>query len=121
MLNRGADPEAWFGLEAAPGYAFEDGFAGSAMGPAAALAVGGYAPEQPRMAAGFAAWGPGLRGPVRVPEMQQTDVAPTLAQLLGVPLAGAEGRVLVGLLRSEGAPAPAVEPAESPKRRPRGA
>jgi predicted AlkP superfamily pyrophosphatase or phosphodiesterase len=122
MLRRGADPEAWFGLEAAPGYEFDDGFAGSVVAPAAALAVGGYAPEQPRMAAGFVAWGPGLRGPLRVPEMQQNDVAPTLARLLGVPLDGAEGRVLVGVLRGEITPAPpVVEPVQTPKRRPRGA
>jgi hypothetical protein len=31
--------------------------------------------------------------------MRQLDVAPTLAALLGVPLDGASGRVLVGLLR----------------------
>jgi predicted AlkP superfamily pyrophosphatase or phosphodiesterase len=120
MLRRGADPEAWFGLEAAPGYAFDDGFAGSVVAPAASASVGGYAPEQPRMAAGFIAWGPGLRGPLRVPEMQQTDVAPTLARLLDVSLAGSEGRVLVGLLR-ESAPAPPVVAPETPKRRPRGA
>lgn len=122
MLRDGADPQAWFGLEASPGYAFDDAFAGSVIAPAAQLAVGGYAPGQPRMAAGFVAWGPGLRGPLRVPEMRQTDIAPTLARLLGVPLAGSEGRVLVGLLRSEAqAVQPVVEPATTPKRSPRGA
>jgi hypothetical protein len=51
------------------------------------------------MDAGFVAWGPGLGRRLRIPEMQQTDVGPTLARLLGLSLEGADGRVLVGVLR----------------------
>ena len=52
------------------------------------------------MDVGFVAWGRGLRERVQIPEMRQTDVAPTVAYLLGLALdTGAEGgRPLVGLL-----------------------
>ncbi len=102
MSRRGGDPEAWFGLEAAPGFVFDDGAAGFAIIPAPPTGAGGYAPEMPAMAAGLVAWGAGLRGPLRVPELRQTDVAPTVARLLGVDLGETEGRVLVGLLTGDG-------------------
>jgi len=98
LLARDADPEAWFGLDAAPGWVFEDGFAGSLIGPALQRAAGGYAPGEPRMATGLVAFGAGLRPNVRVPEMRQIDVAPTLANLLGVELPEADGQALFGVL-----------------------
>ena len=56
------------------------------------------------MDTGFVAWGRGLRTSVRIPRMRLTDVAPTLAHLLGVEFADSEtadfdGRPLVGILR----------------------
>jgi len=99
MLARGADPQAWFGLDAAPGWLFEDGVAGARLVPASQRSAGGYAPGEPRMATGLVAWGAGLRPAVRVPELRQIDVAPTLALLLGVPLEQAEGAALAGVLQ----------------------
>ena len=99
MLARGADPQAWFGLDAAPGWIFEDAVAGPRLGPASQRAAGGYAPGEPRMATGLVAWGAGFRPGVRVPELRQVDVAPTLALLLGVALDDAEGRALPGILQ----------------------
>jgi hypothetical protein len=101
LLARGADPEAWFGLDAAPGWVFDDGFDTSLFVPASPRAAGGYAPGEPRMSTGLVAFGAGLRQRVRVPEMRQIDVAPTLALLLGVGLPDAEGRALVGILRPQ--------------------
>jgi predicted AlkP superfamily pyrophosphatase or phosphodiesterase len=98
MLRLGADPEAWFGLEAEPGYVFEDSLRTPPLGASASRASGGYLPEQPHMAAGFVAWGAGLRRGVRIPKLAQVDVAPTLARLLGLALGRVEGRVMVGLL-----------------------
>jgi hypothetical protein len=43
-------------------------------------------------------FGRGFRRGVRVPEMTQLDVAPTLAAGLGLAMDGTEGRALVGLL-----------------------
>ena len=102
MLGQGADPAAWFGLEAEPGYAFSDAAQGAALAPAALRAVGGYLPGRTEMDVGFVAWGRGLRRGVRVPRMNLADVAPTLAALLGVELAEAEGHALVGLLEAQG-------------------
>lgn len=99
LLARGADPEAWFGLDAAPGWVFDDAFVGVLVEPALQRAAGGYAPGEPRMATGLVAFGAGLRANVRVPEMRQIDVAPTLARLLDVPLPDAEGRALDGVLQ----------------------
>ncbi len=102
MLGHGADPAAWFGLEAEPGYAFSDAASGPPLAPSAARAVGGYLPDRSEMDAGFVAWGRGLRRGVRVPRMSQVDVAPTLARLVGLDLSGAEGRALVGFLEVPG-------------------
>jgi hypothetical protein len=100
MLRAGADPEAWFGLEAEPGFAFADETSGELLQPAAVRGTGGYVHAGPALDPGFAAWGRGIRRGIRIPVMQQTDVAPTLARLLGVALDGAEGHALVGVLES---------------------
>ncbi len=93
-----ADPQAWFGLEAAPGYAFADGARPPLLRAARARGASGYLLEGRDAAVGFVAWGRGLRAGVRVPRMHQIDIAPTVAALLGLPLEGATGRPLVGVL-----------------------
>ena len=98
MLRLGADPDAWFGLEAEPGFAFVDSPHAPPVRAAARRGAGGYLPHRPEMNAGFVAWGRGIRSGVRVPIMQQTDVAPTVARLLGLDLGEVEGRALVGAL-----------------------
>jgi hypothetical protein len=99
MLRLGADPDAWFGLEAEPGFAFVDSPDGPPMRSAARRGAGGYLPHRPEMNAGFVAWGRGIRSGVRVPIMRQTDVAPTVARLLGLDLGEVEGRALIGALK----------------------
>jgi hypothetical protein len=106
MLRAGADPDAWFGLEAEPGWVFEDSASGAVLRAAAVRGAGGYVSALPAQEPGFAAWGRGVRRGIRIPVMRQTDVAPTLARLLGVALDGSEGRVLVGIL--DAAPAAGV-------------
>jgi hypothetical protein len=101
MLRAGGDPEAWFGLEAEPGYLFADESAGALLQPAAVRGAGGYVVASPAQGPGFAAWGRGIRRGIRIPVMRQTDVAPTLARLLGVALDGAEGHALVGVLEAQ--------------------
>ena len=110
LLALGADPEAWFGLEARPGYVFSDGVGGPAEGPSALRGAGGYLPGRADMAPGFVAWGRGLRRGVRVPWMRQIDVAPTAARLLGLTLDAAEGRPLAGVLDLPPDAAPAAQP-----------
>jgi hypothetical protein len=110
MLRAGADPEAWFGLEAEPGYLFADESHGALLQPAAVRGAGGYVVAGPAQGPGFAAWGRGIRRGIRIPVMRQTDVAPTLARLLGVSLDGAEGHALVGVLEAAAPAPPAAEP-----------
>ena len=99
MLALGTDRDAWFGLEASPGHVFGDGLragedvvASGARGAWGALAAG------PSDALGFVAWGAGVREGIRIPELRQTDVAPTVARLLRLGLGAADGRPLVGAL-----------------------
>jgi hypothetical protein len=98
MLALGADPDAWFGLEAELGFGFTDVPLPPSLRPAASRAVAGYLPDRPEMSTGFVAWGRGLRQGVRVPSMRQTDVAPTVAALLGLDFGKIDGRPLVGAL-----------------------
>jgi hypothetical protein len=98
MLELGADPDAWFGLEAEPGYAFGNQSTPPLLQAEARRGVGGYLPTRSQMDAGFVAWGRGVRPGVRIPRMRQTDVAPTVARLLGLDLGAVDGRPLVGVL-----------------------
>ena len=110
MLRLGADPDAWFGLAAEPGFAFGDASTGPLLRAAASRGAGGYPPESRDMNAGFVAWGRGIRRGIRVPEMRQTDIAPTLAPLLGIDLGETDGRRLVGALQG---PAVAAGPEDA--------
>jgi hypothetical protein len=100
MLRLGADREAWFGLEADPGYVFVNDPNGPLARTAPERGAGGYLPDEPAMAPGFVAAGAGLRQGLVVPTLRQIDVAPTVARLLGLRLEGTDGRVVVGLLRA---------------------
>ncbi|HME71597.1 MAG TPA: alkaline phosphatase family protein [Myxococcota bacterium] len=106
MLRNGADPEAWFGLEATLGYEFGVAVSGPLLHAAAQRAGAGYFPHQVVMAPGFVAFGAGVRPGVRIARMREIDVAPTVAALLGLSLEdaaaekskGPDGRPLVGVL-----------------------
>ena len=100
MITRRADPEAWFGLEAASGFALLDGYRGPPVSPAPVRASAGY--FDPATSVAFVAVGQGFRSGLPVPSLHQLDVAPTLAHLLGVDLGTTEGRRLIGLLRIPG-------------------
>lgn len=102
LIRAEADTEAWFGLEAEPGFRFSDTARAALVGPSVRRGDGGYLSERADMDTVFAAWGCGIRPGIRIPAMDQTDVAPTLARLLGVSLDGASGRALVGVLAAGG-------------------
>jgi predicted AlkP superfamily pyrophosphatase or phosphodiesterase len=98
MIRHDADSEAWFGLEARPGFAFDDSARGPLLRPATRRAAGGYLEPRPDLGPGFVAFGRGVRRNLRIPEIDQLDIAPTLAMLRGIDLPGARGRVFVGML-----------------------
>lgn len=101
MIEHGADPEAWFGLDAKPGFLFLDGARGPFLSASPVRGTSGRIDEDRPGSPAFVAFGQGVRRGVRVPELDQRDVAPTLAELLGFPLESAEGHALIGALHLE--------------------
>ncbi len=84
----GAAPTAAFFLEAADFCAFGGDYRGEALRPARPNYRGshGYLPDRPQMFASLILWGRGVRRGARAPVVNMTDIAPTLAALLGVDL-----------------------------------
>jgi arylsulfatase A-like enzyme len=106
MMAHGADREAWFGLDAKPGFLFLDGASGPFLSAAPVRGTSGRLAEDRPGSPAFVVYGQGVRRGVRVPELDQRDVAPTLAALLGIPLERADGHALIGALHLEDPPAP---------------
>ena len=92
------DPSAWFGLQGEVGYGIGKSARGLILQATERRGLGGYLPTQPGSAVGFVAWGAGVQSGVRVPSLSQVDVAPTVAELLGVELPGADGQPQRGIL-----------------------
>jgi len=92
-------------LVAWPGYAFADGLDGDpvrVLPDGAAVGTHGYVASDPDMNATFIAWGYGIRPGVRLPGVNNVDVAPTVGALLGLTLPGSDGRVLREMLVTRG-------------------
>jgi predicted AlkP superfamily pyrophosphatase or phosphodiesterase len=88
-------------LSAKEGYSFSDSLAGNlVVTPKSDVVKGthGYDPNQPRLHGTFVAWGAGIKAGAKPGTMSNTDVAPTMAELLGVKIPGADGRVLDSIL-----------------------
>ncbi|WP_250846838.1 alkaline phosphatase family protein [Aquisphaera insulae] len=75
--------------------ATEDAFVTPAREP---FGAHGYVSTDPQMNAIFVASGYGIRTGVKVKDVENTDLAPTIARILGVKLEGAGGRVLTEIL-----------------------
>jgi hypothetical protein len=58
----------------------------------------GYLNSDPEMNAIFVASGAGIKAGSKLGQIKNLDIAPTIARLLGVQFAGAEGRVLSEIL-----------------------
>lgn len=98
LLDRGADPEAWFGIEAAPGFWIGEDASGPLVGPTPIRGIWGHVVADDGLAPGFVAWGRGVRSGVRIPVLRQVDVAPTAAVLLGFELGALDGRPVAAAL-----------------------
>jgi predicted AlkP superfamily pyrophosphatase or phosphodiesterase len=83
-------------LWAKAGYAFKDpaNTAGTIVDPTNYLGTHGYAASDPELDGVFLIAGYGIKAGVRLERVANLDVAPTLAELLGVALPDVEGRVL---------------------------
>lgn len=83
-------------LWAKPGFAFKDPATGTSTlaEPTNYLGTHGYANTDPELDGVFIASGAGIKTGVRIPRMANLDVAPTIAELMGLSLPAVEGRVL---------------------------
>ncbi len=93
----GADPAAPLALAAAPGVSFAAGAAGPALAPATG-GTHGYFPEFPDIHTGFVGWGAGFRPGAVAPLLGMEDVAPVVADLLGLRFRAPDGVPSPGLL-----------------------
>jgi len=87
-------------LLAADGYTFTDSFADNDViipndPPKGAH---GHLQTDPNLYGGFVISGAGVNQGVELEEIQNIDVAPTMAKLLGIPFPGTDGKVLEGVL-----------------------
>lgn len=88
-------------LSAKEGYSFSDTAAGDiVVTPKSETVKGthGYSQFQPKMHAAFVAWGAGIKPRTTIGTISNTDVAPTMAALLGLKIKDADGRVLREIL-----------------------
>ena len=93
-------------LVASEGYAFNNEANGDEVVTEVTLAAGnqghhGFLSRLPKMNAAFIAWGRGIRSGARLGVIENIDVAPTIAALLGQKLSGADGRVLSQMLTDD--------------------
>lgn len=99
LTKLGGPAPAAFYLEAQPGYMFTISSKGSALVRSSSLSGNhGYLPTRPEMATGFLISGRGIKPGVALDSISITDVAPTIAALLGIDFPGVEGRVLKDVL-----------------------
>jgi predicted AlkP superfamily pyrophosphatase or phosphodiesterase len=88
-------------LAAKEGYAFSLEATGDALvvaNPNLTAGAHGFLSTEPKMNAIFVAAGAGIKSGTRVPTVENIDVAPTIARLLGISLENASGRVLEEIL-----------------------
>jgi hypothetical protein len=81
-----ADPDAELSIDAAPGVYFSDRFEGPLVRDSLKdRGTHGQLPTRPGLEASFIVAGPGVSGGRNLGQMALTQVAPTLARLLGLP------------------------------------
>jgi len=94
----GADPDAELMLDAAPGHCFSDRFRGPVVEKTTTdHGTHGQLPTRAGLEASFIVAGPGVAPGKNLGRINLTDIAPTLAQCLGIP---------PGMLASENEPLP---------------
>jgi predicted AlkP superfamily pyrophosphatase or phosphodiesterase len=90
-------------LAAADGYSFSGATAGDAPVEAKEEPSGahGFLATEPKMNAIFVASGAGIRTGTKLGVIDNADLAPTVARLLGVPMAGVSGRALTEITEAQ--------------------
>ena len=90
-------------LSAKSGYSFSDSLTGDLIvTPKSDDLKGshGYDPNESDLHGTFVAWGAGIRPAMKMGTINNTDVAPTVAALLGLKMPDADGKVLVDALKN---------------------
>jgi predicted AlkP superfamily pyrophosphatase or phosphodiesterase len=67
--------------------------------PEGSLGAHGYPAGDPDLQSLFIAWGRGIKSGVRLDSVDNVDVAPTAAHLLGFEMKNVDGRLLKDILR----------------------
>ena len=96
----GVDPRPSFGLKAAPGIVFKNNISGDLIG-SHRRGTHGYYPDLPQIKTGFVVYGAGIRKGMEIDYMGLEDIAPLVAELLGLDLRPEAGILLKGLLEQE--------------------
>jgi predicted AlkP superfamily pyrophosphatase or phosphodiesterase len=94
----GGPRDAALYLEAEPGYMFSRAVDGQFLRKASLKGNHGFLPDTPGLATGFIASGRGIKKGVVLDTIRLVDVAPTVAELLGLQMPGTDGRVLKEVL-----------------------
>jgi predicted AlkP superfamily pyrophosphatase or phosphodiesterase len=81
-------------LAAKPDYAFSSESAGDYITEIHEGGTHGYLNNDPKMQAIFMAWGAGIPKGIRLGNISNLDVAPTIAELLGLKMQNVEGHVI---------------------------
>jgi predicted AlkP superfamily pyrophosphatase or phosphodiesterase len=96
----GGFPDATFVVGLQSGYQVGSKLEGPVVAPRKLGGMHGYLPENPDMQSSFFLVGPGIRPGVSLGTIDMRDIAPTLADLLGVKLSTAEGHSLLERMTS---------------------
>ncbi|MFH0908114.1 MAG: alkaline phosphatase family protein, partial [bacterium] len=100
LARLGGPADAAFYLEGEPGIMFSGSIGTGNWSRRANLRGNhGYLPTKPEMFTGFIAFGRGIRQGVVLDTIRVTDVAPTIAALLGFPFESTQSRVLREILK----------------------
>ena len=91
-------------LAAKPDYMFGNESEGALITHTPAAGTHGYLNTDPQMQAIFIAWGAGIPKGIRLGEISNLDVAPTLAALLGIEMKGVKGHALKEIGKGKGVP-----------------
>lgn len=98
MDKIGADPHAMFALAAAKGVYIQDGATGAVTGTKKGGAHG-FFPDVPEIRTGFIIAGAGVKKGIVLESIGLEDVAPTVAQLLGISMLNPDGKAVMQFLQ----------------------
>ena len=94
----GANPEVAFAISGENNASFNGAYKGEAVKPGKGGSHG-YFPDFFEIRTGLVAYGPGIKKGGVITEMNERDIAPTVAALLGINFPSAKGKIPAGLLK----------------------